>query len=73
MRSVFKRITCIALSALMLLCMIPGAVGSGPQANVPGDVNRDGKVNNKDVIALFHRVSDETFDAMKKHAEKYGK
>ena len=49
------------ISALLCVAILAAALPSASAAvNIAGDINRDGEVNNKDVVALFRHLSGDT-------------
>ena len=67
-----KRIISALLSVLMIIsvfCVSPAISASGQtQENIPGDVNGDKTVDNKDVVTLFRAVSGNVPDVFDKIA-----
>ena len=58
MKQFFKKSLSAAIAAVMMICALLGsAVPNMAASRLPGDVNRDGVTDNKDVTALFRYLS----------------
>ena len=58
MKNTFKKPFAALLAAAMILCAVIGAFStSAASSKLAGDVNKDGEVDNKDVVVLFRFMS----------------
>ncbi|MBO4423791.1 MAG: dockerin type I repeat-containing protein [Clostridia bacterium] len=66
-----KKIVSMIILFLMTAALICGA-GISVAGKTPGDVNGDGKINNKDVVLLFRRVSGDPAGAVEENCDFNG-